>query len=79
MPEVYEELRRLAAAYLRGERAEQTLQPTALVHEAYLNLLAQSRVHWDNPAHFVGIFARAHAADVEESRRRKDLREARRR
>ena len=58
MPQVYEELRRLAAAYLRGERAEHTLQPTALVHEAYLNLLGQSRVHWDNPGHFVGIFAR---------------------
>ena len=58
MPQVYEELRRLAAAYLRGERVEHTLQPTALVHEAYLNLLGQSRVHWDNPGHFVGIFAR---------------------
>ena len=58
MPQVYEELRRLAAAYLRGERVEHTLQPTALVHEAYLNLLGQSRVHWENPGHFVGIFAR---------------------
>ena len=58
MPQVYEELRRLAAAYLRGERVEHTLQPTALVHEAYLNLLGQSRVQWDNPGHFVGIFAR---------------------
>lgn len=58
MPEVYEELRRLAAAYLRGERVEHTLQPTALVHEAYLNLLGQSRVQWNDPGHFVGIFAR---------------------
>lgn len=58
MPHVYEELRRLAAGYLRGERVEHTLQPTALVHEAYLNLLGQSRVHWENPGHFVGIFAR---------------------
>ena len=58
MPEVYEELRRLAAAYLRGERGEHTLQPTALVHEAYLNLLGQSRVQWNDPGHFVGIFAR---------------------
>lgn len=58
MPHVYEELRRLAAAYLRGERVEHTLQPTALVHEAYLNLLGQSRVQWDNTGHFVGIFAR---------------------
>ena len=58
MPQVYEELRRLAAAYLRGERVEHTLQPTALVHEAYLNLLGQSRVQWDDPGHLVGIFAR---------------------
>ena len=58
MPQVYEELRRLAAGYLRGERVEHTLQPTALVHEAYLNLLGQSRVDWENPGHFVGIFAR---------------------
>jgi RNA polymerase sigma-70 factor, ECF subfamily len=58
MPQVYEELRRLAAGYLRGERVEHTLQPTALVHEAYLNLLGQSRVQWENPGHFVGIFAR---------------------
>ena len=58
MPEVYEELRRLAAAYLRGERPEHTLQPTALVHEAYLRLLGQRRLSWENPGHFVGIFAR---------------------
>ena len=58
MPQVYEELRRLAAAYLRGERVEHTLQPTALVHEAFLNLLGQSSVRWEDPGHFVGIFAR---------------------
>jgi RNA polymerase sigma-70 factor, ECF subfamily len=58
MPQVYEELRRLAAAYLRGERIEHTLQPTALVHEAYLNLLGQTRVEWHNPAHLVAMFAR---------------------
>ncbi len=58
LPEVYEELRRLAAAYLRGERPEHTLQATALVHEAYLALLAQRRLNWENPGHFVGIFAR---------------------
>jgi RNA polymerase sigma factor (TIGR02999 family) len=58
MPQVYEELRRLAAAYLRGERIEHTLQPTALVHEAYLNLLGQTHVAWHNPAHLVAIFAR---------------------
>lgn len=58
MPAVYEELRRLAAAYLRGERAEHTLQSTALVHEAYLRLRSQPEIEWQNPAHFIGIFAR---------------------
>jgi RNA polymerase sigma factor (TIGR02999 family) len=55
---VYEELRRLAAAYLRGERATHTLQPTALVHEAYLRLRGDSGVEWKNPQQVVGIFAR---------------------
>ena len=58
VPAVYQELRRLAAAYLRGERAEHTLQSTALVHEAYLRLRSQPPVKWQNPAHFIGIFAR---------------------
>ena len=58
-PEVYEELRRLAANYLRGERSEHTLQRTALVHEAYLRLADQhGEVDWQNRAHFLGIFAR---------------------
>src|SRR5437016_8590749 len=59
MPEVYEDLRRLAASYLRGERSEHTLQRTALVHEAYLRLAdQQGEVDWKNRAHFLGIFAR---------------------
>jgi RNA polymerase sigma factor (TIGR02999 family) len=58
MPEVYEELRRLAATYLRGERSEHTLQRTALVHEAYLRLANQQDLAWQNRAHFLGIFAR---------------------
>ncbi len=59
MPEVYEDLRRLAASYLRGERSEHTLQRTALVHEAYLRLADQRQeVPWQNRAHFLGIFAR---------------------
>jgi len=58
-PEVYEELRRLAANYLRGERSEHTLQRTALVHEAYLRLADQhGEVDWQNRAYFLGIFAR---------------------
>ncbi len=58
LPEVYEELRRLAAAYLRGERTAHTLQATALVHEAYLKLLGQRRMSWETQGHFVGVFAR---------------------
>jgi RNA polymerase sigma factor (TIGR02999 family) len=55
---VYEELRRQAARYLRRERPDHTLQPTALVHEAYLQLIDQSRVNWENRAHFFGAAAR---------------------
>jgi RNA polymerase sigma factor (TIGR02999 family) len=58
LPLVYEELRLLAGGYLRNERPEHTLQRTALVHEAYLRLAGQEKVAWDNPAHFLGIFAR---------------------
>jgi RNA polymerase sigma factor (TIGR02999 family) len=58
LPELYEELRRLAAGYLRNERANHTLQPTALVHEAYLRLADQPEVHWRNRAHLLGIAAR---------------------
>jgi RNA polymerase sigma factor (TIGR02999 family) len=58
LPEVYDELRSLAAAYLNRERPEHTLQPTALVHEAYLRLLDQRTVNWQNRAHFLGIAAR---------------------
>jgi len=57
MPIVYDELRRLAAGYLKGERPGHTLQPTALVHEAYLRLVRQDRVEWQNRAHFFGIAA----------------------
>ena len=58
MPVVYAELRRLAADYLRRERADHTLQATALVHEAYLKLVDEKRVTWKNRAHFCGIAAR---------------------
>jgi RNA polymerase sigma factor (TIGR02999 family) len=58
LPLVYEELRRLAAGYLRHERPEHTLQRTALVHEAYLRLAGQPDLSWENPAHLLGIFAR---------------------
>ena len=55
---VYDELRRLAAYYMRQERSNHTLQPTALVHEAYLRLLGQKEIEWQNRAHFFGISAR---------------------
>jgi RNA polymerase sigma factor (TIGR02999 family) len=57
VPLVYDELRRLARRYMRGERAEHTLQPTALVHEAYLRLIGQRDVEWQNRAHFFGVAA----------------------
>jgi RNA polymerase sigma factor (TIGR02999 family) len=58
MPLVYDELRRLASAYLRRERANHTLQPTALVNEAYLRLVDQQKVEWQNRAQFFGLAAR---------------------
>ena len=57
LPVIYDELRKLAANYLRRERPDHTLQPTALVHEAYLKLIDQSRVNWQNRAHFFGVAA----------------------
>ena len=57
IPLVYAELRRQAAAWLRRERPEHTLQPTALVHEAYVRLMGQERVAWQNRAQFFGIAA----------------------
>ncbi len=57
LPIVYDELRRLAAAYLRREKPGQTLQPTALVHEAYLRLLKDRPNRWQNRAHFCAIAA----------------------
>lgn len=57
LPLIYDELRRLAMNYLRRERPDHTLQATALVHEAYLRLVDQSRVNWQNRAHFFGIAA----------------------
>jgi RNA polymerase sigma-70 factor, ECF subfamily len=57
MTTVYNELRRLAQSYLRQERADHTLQPTALVHEAYLRIAEQKKVQWRNREHFIGIAA----------------------
>jgi RNA polymerase sigma factor (TIGR02999 family) len=57
MPLVYGELRRLAGHYLRGERIGHTLQPTALVHEAFLRLLGQDRAGWEHRGQFIGVAA----------------------
>jgi RNA polymerase sigma factor (TIGR02999 family) len=59
LPYVYGELRRRAAAYLRKERVGHTLQPTALVHEAWIRLVDQRDVRWQNRAHFFAIAAQA--------------------
>jgi RNA polymerase sigma factor (TIGR02999 family) len=59
MPLVYGELRRLAQSYLRRERGDHTLQATALVHEAYLRLVEQNDVQWNNRGHFFAITAQA--------------------
>lgn len=58
LPHVYDELRKLAAAYLGRERPDHSLQATALVHEAYLRLVDQSQVDWRDRAHFFGLAAR---------------------
>src|ERR1041384_7979145 len=55
MPVVYDELRRQAARYLRREQPGHTLQTTALIHEAYMRLVDQHGVQWQNRAHFFGI------------------------
>jgi RNA polymerase sigma factor (TIGR02999 family) len=55
IPIVYQELRRRAAAYLRRERPDHTLEPTALVHEVYLRLIDQKRAGWQNRAQFFGV------------------------
>jgi len=57
MPIVYEELRRRASTYMRREQPGHTIQPTALVHEAYLRLLGEPGTQWQNKAHFLAIAA----------------------
>jgi RNA polymerase sigma-70 factor, ECF subfamily len=58
LPLVYQELRKLAGGYLRGERPGHTLQPTALIHEAYLRLVSQDAPRFEGRAHFFGVAAR---------------------
>ena len=59
VPLIYQDLRKRAAAYLRRERRDHTLQPTALVNEAYVRLMGQERVAWINRAQFFGVAAQA--------------------
>jgi RNA polymerase sigma-70 factor, ECF subfamily len=59
LPMVYEELRSLASRYLSRERTDHTLQPTSLVHEAYLKLIDQNRAKWESRGHFMAIAATA--------------------
>ena len=59
LPLVYQEFRNLAAGYLRRERPDHTLQPTALVHEAYIKLIDQRRVDWQGRTHFFAVAAQA--------------------
>ncbi|HKR63246.1 MAG TPA: sigma-70 family RNA polymerase sigma factor [Thermoanaerobaculia bacterium] len=71
MPLVYDDLRRLARRCLHGERAENTLQPTALVNEAYLRLVRSSRVEWRDRAHFFAVSAQLmRRVLVDEARKR---------
>lgn len=76
MPLVYHELRKLAASYLKKERRNHTLQPTALIHEAYVRMVRQEIPEWQNRAHFFGVAARLmrqilvdHARTVKASKR----------
>ena len=57
LPRIYDELKRIASNYLRRERSDHTLQPTALVHEAYLKMIDITQVSWQNKAHFLGVAA----------------------
>ena len=71
LPMVYEELRRMAAARMARESAGHTLQPTALVHEAWLRLIESGSQNWENRAHFFGAASEAMRRILIERARRK--------
>lgn len=71
MPIVYDRLRAMAGAYLKGQRSDHTLNPTALVHEAFLKLVDQSRVGGEDRAHFFAVAARAMRLVLADHARRK--------
>jgi RNA polymerase sigma-70 factor (ECF subfamily) len=72
-PIVYDELRRLARRYLRGERAGHSLQTTALVNEAYLRLVDYKHMHWQNRAHFLAVSAQAMRRVLVDHARRRNV------
>src|ERR1022692_2032230 len=69
-PLIYSELRKLAASYLSRDRPGHTLQPTALVHEAYLRMIEGTMPNWEGRAHFFGIAARLMRQVLTDSARR---------
>ncbi len=71
LPEVYDELRALAGSFLRLERPEHTLQPTALVHEAFLKMTGSSEAGWESRAHFLALAAVAMRRILTDHARRK--------
>ncbi|MEP7380822.1 MAG: sigma-70 family RNA polymerase sigma factor [Gemmatimonadota bacterium] len=71
VPLVYGELHKLAVHYMRAERDDHTLQPTALVHEAYMRLVDQRNASWQNRSHFFGIAAQAMRRILVDHARRK--------
>jgi RNA polymerase sigma factor (TIGR02999 family) len=74
IPLVYDELRRLASRYLNRERGDHTLQPTALVHEAFIRMVNEDQPPWQNRAHFFGVAARLmRQILVDHARRRQSL------
>jgi RNA polymerase sigma-70 factor, ECF subfamily len=75
-PIVYEELRRLARRYMRGERAGHSLQTTALVHEAYMRLVDYTRMQWQDRAHFFAVSAVVMRRILVEHARRHNVKEA---
>jgi RNA polymerase sigma factor (TIGR02999 family) len=72
-PIVYEELRRLAAYYMRQERPDHSLQATALVNEAYLRLVDYKSMHWENRAHFFAVSAQLMRRILVDHARRRNL------
>jgi RNA polymerase sigma factor (TIGR02999 family) len=77
MPLVYDELRRMAGRYMRGERENHTLQTSALVNEAYLRLADHKNMDWQNRAHFFGVAAQAMRRVLVDHARTRNVRKSR--